>query len=87
MNTFKNQKYKDKVSYILAVASFVFGYILLMLSFWVEPTGVIDNSVLAAFGSLLVFSASLLGISMHYGAELERFKTEIRKKIEKIDSN
>lgn len=34
--------------------------------FCVPPTGVIDNSVLVAFGEILTFVGSLFGIDYHY---------------------
>lgn len=39
---------------------------LLIAGFCVPPTGVIDNSVLIAFGEVLTFVGSLFGIDYHY---------------------
>lgn len=39
---------------------------LLISGFCVPPTGVIDNSVLIAFGEVLTFVGSLFGIDYHY---------------------
>lgn len=44
----------------------VLGAGLLIAGFIVPPTGVIDNSVLIAFGEILTFVGSLFGIDYHY---------------------
>ena len=43
-----------------------FGVIIIMISFFIPPIGVIDSSVLVAFGEVLTFSGSLLGIDYKY---------------------
>lgn len=42
------------------------GIVLLFMGFWVTPTGVIDNSVLIAFGEIATFVGSVLGIDYQY---------------------
>ena len=39
---------------------------LILVAFFVPPLGVIDASVLTAFGELLTFSGALLGIDYKY---------------------
>ena len=43
-----------------------FGAQLIFSAFWVPPTGEIDVSVLTAFGEILTFCGSLIGIDYHY---------------------
>lgn len=43
-----------------------FGLALLTVSFLVPPLGSIDPSVLAAFGEILTFSGSVIGMDSHY---------------------
>lgn len=57
-----NQKYHI----MLAMALVAVGVLLIFTSFAVPPIGVIDPSVLAAFGEMLTFSGSLIGIDYHY---------------------
>lgn len=57
---------KPNYQIILAVALVGLGVLLVFTSFAVPPTGVIDASVLAAFGEILTFSGSLIGIDYHY---------------------
>ena len=51
---------------ILAIALVAFGVILIIVAFIVPPTGIIDPTVLTAFGEILTFSGSLIGIDYHY---------------------
>jgi hypothetical protein len=48
------------------------GIILLFMGFWVNPAGVIDHSVLVAFGEVSTFSGALFGVDYTY--KIKRFK-------------
>lgn len=51
---------------IIAYLTAMFGLALIGTAFFVPPKGVIDPSVLAAFGEILTFAGSLIGIDYHY---------------------
>lgn len=51
---------------ILAIVLVAFGVILIIVAFIVPPTGIIDPTVLTAFGEILTFSGSSIGIDYHY---------------------
>ena len=55
---------------ILAAGLVFFGCGLLVAGIAIPPVGVIDSSVLVAFGEILTFAGSLIGIDYHY-----RYKT------------
>ena len=55
-----------KVQLILAVGLCVFGGMLLIAGFCCPPLGEIHHSVLIAFGEILTFSGSLIGIDYKY---------------------
>ena len=55
-----------KIQLIIAIVLCLFGVVLIGVSFVVPPLGVIDNSVLVAFGEVLTFSGSLMGIDYKY---------------------
>ena len=59
-----------KIQIIVAVILVVFGVILLIIAFIVPPAGVIDPTVLTAYGETLTFSGSLIGLDYHYKAKL-----------------
>lgn len=68
---------KETVSYLLAIGALLSGYILLFLGMYLPPAGEIHHSVLTAFGITGLFTGSLLGITMHYTAELDQLKDKI----------
>ena len=86
MNKFicwKELSFKDKLSYILCIFSFIIGVILTIAGFIVKPLGEVDASVLTSLGLFLSFSGSIIGITQHYSQQLENFKMEIRSQQEK----
>jgi len=57
---------KLSIQLFLAIALCLFGAGLIVASMIMPPTGVIDPSVLTAFGECLTFAGSLIGIDYHY---------------------
>ena len=55
-----------KIQLTLSVTLCVFGCVLLVTGFICPPMGEIHHSVLIAFGEILTFSGSLIGIDYHY---------------------
>ncbi len=51
---------------VLAVALCIFGCGLLTAGIAIPPIGIIDSSLLIAFGEILTFAGSLIGIDYHY---------------------
>ena len=51
---------------ILATAMCTFGCALLVAEIALPPTGEIHSSVLVAFGEILTFSSSIIGIDYRY---------------------
>ena len=60
------RKIMKRVQLILSVSLCVFGGLLLIAGFIAPPLGEIHHSVLIAFGEILTFSGSLIGIDYHY---------------------
>ena len=84
-NNWKSLSFKNKMSYVLCISSFVIGVSLTVAGFLVSPLGEVDGSILTSLGVFLTFSGSIIGISQHYGAQLEGFKSEIRKELKDSD--
>lgn len=57
---------KSVLQLIVATAMCIFGCALLTAAFLLPPVGIIDSSVLIAFGEILTFVGSLIGIDYHY---------------------
>lgn len=77
----------ELIKIYLSVCMCMFGCVLLIAGFVVIPTGIIDNSVLVAFGEILTFAGAILGINYLYSSkhkELEnKLIDQIQKNIEK----
>ena len=57
---------KEETQLIVACLLVVLGAGLLIAGFIVPPVGIIDSSVLIAFGEIATFAGSLFGIDYHY---------------------
>ena len=55
-----------KIQLITAIVMCLFGGTLLVAGFVAPPVGEIHHSVLIAFGEILTFSGSLIGIDYKY---------------------
>lgn len=71
---FDKLTFKDVLIYSLAILTLGAAFVLLFLGMYIPPEGEIHDSVLTAFGLILLFVGSLLGVSMHYANELTKFK-------------
>ena len=90
MNKFicwKELSFKDKLSYVLCICSFIIGVLLTIAGFVVNPLGDIDASVLTSLGLFLSFSGSIIGITQHYSMELDKFKSNIINTINNKDES
>lgn len=65
-----------------ALSLCIAGIVLLFMGFWCAPVGIIDNSVLVAFGEASTFSGALFGVDYSY-----RYKYFIREKNKEEDEN
>jgi hypothetical protein len=57
---------KTKKQPILATVLVIFGVSLIVAAFCVPPLGIIDPTVLTAFGEILTFAGAVLGIDYKY---------------------
>lgn len=64
----------------IAVILTIVGSGLLIAGFVVPPLGVIDSSVLVAFGETSTFVAAILGIDYNYKYQIYKSKTENNSK-------
>jgi len=81
---FDRLTFKEVIIYALAVFTMTAGLTLLFIGMFIPPEGEIHSSVLTAFGSVCVFVASLLGISIHYANELDKFKAKVQERLDDI---
>lgn len=57
---------KMTVQLVMAILLTLSGIVLLFCSFWVNPLGLIDHSVLVAFGEISTFAGALFGVDYTY---------------------
>lgn len=57
---------RSTLQIIFAISMASFGAVLILTAFFVPPMGIIDASVLTAFGEMLTFSGTVLGIDYKY---------------------
>lgn len=76
--------YKTNLNYRLLIATIltIIGSGLLIAGFTVPPLGVINSSVLVAFGETSTFVAALLGIDYNYKYQMYK-----NKLLSRVDEN
>ena len=57
---------KSKIQLLLAVSLVIFGVLMITAAFIVPPIGVIDPTVLTAFGEILTFAGAIIGIDYRH---------------------
>ncbi len=67
---------KRTAQLVSAIILIVVGCALLIAGFIVPPLGVIDSSVLVAFGEILTFVGALFGIDYHYRSRSNSYHNE-----------
>lgn len=67
-----NKTKKTNAQLFVGVALALVGVILMFLSFFEPPIGLIHPSVLTAMGEVFTFSGCLLGIDYHYKSKQNR---------------
>lgn len=59
-------EYKSWMQLVIAVIATLFGLTLVGIALFLPPCGVIDPTVLTAYGETLTFVGALVGIDYHY---------------------
>lgn len=68
---------KLTIQLFLGIVIALAGLVLLFISFFVDPLGIIHNSVLTAVGEVFTFSGALIGIDYSYRYKMyERDRSE-----------
>lgn len=72
---------KDKLRFQLIVSALliVVGCGLLIAGFCVPPVGIIDNSILIAFGEILTFVGAIFGIDYSYKLKINNNNNDDNK--------
>lgn len=81
----KKMDIKQKTAYITAIIAFVAGWGLTIAGFCVPPEGEVSGSVLAVLGEAMVYAASVFGVTMYFGHEMEKFRHDTRSYIREVE--
>lgn len=65
-----------KTQSFMAVILFLTGVGLLIAGFIVPPTGIIDPSVLVAFGEVLTWVATIIGVDYHFKTKRQKIEED-----------
>ena len=68
---------KDNITVCSAVAMLIFGCVLTTIAFFLEPMGVIHDSVLWVLGQCFIYAGSALGIA-NYACGVARHEVDER---------
>ncbi|MBD5583884.1 MAG: hypothetical protein HDQ88_02295 [Clostridia bacterium] len=79
---FDKLSFKETLMYALSVVSLTAGYVLLFCALLIAPRGEIHDSVLTAFGLMLVFVGTILGLDMKYDNKTSAFKRTVLELLE-----
>lgn len=71
--------------FILACILVLAGIVLIFLGFFTEPEGEISPSVLTAFGEILTFAGSVIGMDFSYRSKLTNRKKDNEDTTKKED--
>ena len=72
---------KQKTAYITAIVAFVLGWFLVIAGFYMPPEGEVSDSVLWILGQALIYTASVLGVTMYFNSQMVKFRAETRRYI------
>ena len=72
---------KQKTAYVTAIVAFVLGWFLVIAGFYMPPEGEVSDSVLWILGQALIYTASVLGVTMYFNSQMVKFKAETRRYI------
>ena len=71
--------YRSWVQLMIAIIATSFGLTLVGLALFLPPRGVIDPTVLTAYGETLTFVGALIGIDYHYRERPPKRSSEIKE--------
>lgn len=77
----KKMDLKQKTAYATAIVAFVLGWVLVIWGFFMPPKGEVADSVLWILGQSLIYTASVLGVTMYFNSEMVKLRAETRRYI------
>lgn len=81
-----DEKEKDTVEYIVAIAMIIFGMILCMFAFFTPPVGEIHPTILGVLGQILIFVGAIFHLNIKLKNQNTDFETRVNEMRKEIDS-
>lgn len=75
---FDKLSFKDTLMYSIAILSITTAFVLLFCGMFTAPEGEIHDSVLTAFGIVLLFVGTILGLDLRYASKTDVLQQMIR---------
>lgn len=73
---------KEKVTISTAIASFGLGWLIIFLNFFIPPMGEVNDSSLWIMGQSLIYTGSVLGISIYLRESKKDLTEYIRQSLD-----
>lgn len=78
---------KDKLAFVTCIAAFVLGWGMTIAGFVADPLGEVHDSVLWILGQSLIYTASVIGLSMVVTDNFRKIRHELGLKNNKEDDD
>lgn len=76
---------KQKTAYVTAIVAFVIGWFLAIAGFYTPPKGEVSDSVLWLLGQALIYTASVLGVTMYFNSQMLKFREDTLRYIRRLE--
>lgn len=76
-NKSRKLTYKDKLAISTSTISFVFGWALVIINFFIPPLGYVANSTLWILGQSLLYCGAVIGIAQYTKGEIMKIRDKI----------
>ena len=73
----KNLSLKDFIAYLTAILAFLIGWGVTIAGFIIPPVGDIADSVLWVLGQSLIYTSSILGVSMYMRYNIQKIERKL----------
>lgn len=83
--TWNDLSFKDRISYIIAIVSFIFGWVVTLFGVLTPPVGEAHDSILFILGQSLVFTGSILGFGMYITSTAKGLKDRLEYRLDDIE--
>ena len=80
-----NKNKEEAVQYIVAIAMIIFGMILCMMGFWVDPAGIISNSVLTALGEIFLLVGGIFNLNLPFRHRETMYGSNVEKRLKDLE--